>query len=353
MKPTIEVNSRIKRRQWIQLIVFISIVVFGLTCLFVINNLLLSFVVALVCSYIVSPIISHLESTGLSRISVILIVYVFFSTCTGLAIWAISPFFIDQFQALKQSLPNYVEGAVNLADRLTQTFNSNGSGLIHFDLSDQLRSLLTEQSKKLVEGLPSFLSSSASVLLLSPLLGFFMLKDGRQISRELLRVVPNNIFELVLSLQSQISDQIGHFIRARLLESVIVGIVVLIGLWLISFPFAILLAAFAAITNLIPYIGPIVGAGPAILIAAINSGIGLKLLLVILVYVLAQLIDVFFIIPLVVARVVNLHPITVILVVILGAEVMGVLGMIISIPVAAALKVTLVNIYRHVTDYTV
>ncbi len=353
MIQAIDIDSRVRRQHWIQLIVFISIVVLGLTSLFVINNLLLSFVVALVCTYIVSPAVSYLESAGLSRLAVILIVYVLFSTCAGLAIWAISPFFIDQFQSLKQSLPSYVDGAVKLADRLTQTLNANDSGLFHVNLSEQLRTLLTSQSTKLVEGLPSFLSSSASVLVLSPLLGFFMLKDGRQISRELLRIVPNNIFELILSLQSQISDQIAHFIRARLLESVIVGAVVLIGLWTIGFPFAILLAAFAAITNLIPYIGPLVGAAPAALIVVVNSGIGLKLLFVLLVYVVAQLIDVFFIIPLVVARVVNLHPISVILVVILGAEVMGVLGMIISIPVAAALKVTLVNIYKHLTDYTV
>ncbi len=349
----LSIDPRIRRQQWIQLVVFVAIVLSAFVGLIVINNLLVSFVVALVCTYIVSPLVSRLEGAGINRLTSILIVYFLFSTITALSIWAISPFLVEQFQSLKESLPRYVDGVVKLTDSINQMVNANGGDLFHIDLSDQVRGLLTDQSKKLVEGLPSFLSSSASVLILSPLLGFFMLKDGRQISRELLKLVPNNIFELILSLQDQISEQIAHFIRARLLESIIVGAVVMIFLWVIGFPFAILLAAFAAVANLIPYIGPLVGAAPGLIIVIVNSGIGIKLLFVALVYIAAQLIDVFFIIPLVVARVVNLHPITVILVVILGAEVMGILGMIISIPVAAALKVTLVTIYRHVTDYAV
>jgi putative permease len=348
-----DAERRLRQQQWIQLCVFVLIVIIGLLCLFLINNLLLSFVVALVCSYLVSPFVSQLESAGLSRLTSILLVYILFCSLLVLGIWAVSPFLVDQFQSFKDSLPHYVDGVVSLSERLNNVVNSTGGGLFHMDLSDEVRTLLTTQSTNLVKGLPSFLSSSASVLILSPLLGFFILKDGQQLSREILRFVPNNIFELVLSLQSQISDQIAHFIRARLLESAIVGIVVLVCLWIVGFPFPILLAAFAALANLIPYIGPIVGAAPGLLVAAVNSGIGLKFLIVGIVYILAQLIDIFFIIPLVVARVVNLHPITVILVVILGAEMMGILGMIISIPVAAALKVTFTNIYRHLTDYAV
>ena len=188
------------------------------------------------------------------------------------------------------------------------------------------------------------------VLFLSPLLTFFILKDGQSLSRRLLTLVPNNIFELTLSLQSQVTAQIGQFIRARLLESVIVSLVVFIGLWLVGFPFPILLALFAGIANLIPYLGPIVGAVPGCVIAFVNAGIGVKLLFVVVVYSAAQLIDIFFIIPLVVARVVGLHPLTVILAVILGSKLLGILGMLISIPVIAAIKVIVVNVYRHLTD---
>src|SRR5690606_14323802 len=105
-----------------------------------------------------------------------------------------------------------------------------------------------------------------------------------------------------------------------------------------------LLALFAALTNLIPYIGPIIGAVPPVLIALISddamvtTSLNLNLFIVISIYLLAQILDVIFIIPLVVAKIVNLHPVTVIVVIIVGAQLMGVLGMIISIPLASAAK---------------
>ena len=106
----------------------------------------------------------------------------------------------------------------------------------------------------------------------------------------------------------------------------------------------------AGLTNLIPYIGPLIGAVPAILIALVNGYSGLSILAVVLVYVVAQVIDAGFLIPLMVAKIVDLHPVTVIVVIIAGAQLMGVLGMIISIPVASTLKVTVSTVYRHLID---
>jgi putative permease len=254
--------------------------------------------------------------------------------------------------SLKGRLPEYVDGTVKLFDHTLKTIDAYSGGLINFDPSDRIRAWLTTQSAVLVEGLPSILSSSASVMFLSPLIGFFLLKDGQQFSRELLKLVPNNIFELSLNLQHQISQQIAFYIRARLFESIIVGAVCMVGFWIIGAPYAVLLAVFAAVANLIPYVGPLFGAAPGIILALINHSSGIMMVLIVLVYVIAQLIDNFLIIPLVVARIVNLHPLTVILVVLLGAQLMGILGMLISIPVASTLKVTFRSVYNHLTDYS-
>jgi len=345
-----KLESRWRRQHWIQFTVFISILLFATIALFVIDNLLLSFVVAVVCSYIVSPVISYLEGHGFSRIVAIIGVFVVFNVLLVLSIWALSPIVVKQLSALKESLPQYVDATVKVFNSATAMLNSNSGGVFHFDVSDQVKDWLTSKSTQIATSLPGFLSSSASVLVLSPLLVFFILKDGHSISRQILRVVPNSLFELTLSLQSQISDQIGQFIRARLLESAIVGAVVFIGLWIMGIPFSFLLAVIAGVANLIPYIGPIVGAVPGCVIAFADTGFGGQLILVGVVYALGQLIDMIFIIPLLVARIVDLHPVSVILSVILGAKILGVLGMLISIPVASSLKVILVNVYRHLTD---
>jgi putative permease len=267
-------------------------------------------------------------------------------------VWALAPFIVSQLSTLKGSLPQYVDGTVKLFDEATKFIESSTGGIFQVDLSDRVRDWLTRQSSTLIETIPRALSASASVLFLSPILGFFILKDGRQFSLQILRLVPNNIFELALNLQYQISEQIAHYIRARILESIIVGLVCLIGFWMIGMPYAFLLAAFAAVSNLIPYVGPIFGAAPGLILALINHSTGLMIAIVLAIYALAQIIDMFIVIPLVVARIVNLHPVTVIVVVILGAQLLGVLGMLISIPVASAIKVTSTSIYNHLTDYS-
>ena len=99
-----------------------------------------------------------------------------------------------------------------------------------------------------------------------------------------------------------------------------------------------------------PYIGPLIGALPAFAIALVNGYSSLGVFLVALVYVVAQLIDAGILIPMLVAKIVDLHPVTVIIVIIAGAQVLGILGMIISIPVASTLKVTFSTIYRHLID---
>src|SRR5690606_15331034 len=143
----------------------------------------------------------------------------------------------------------------------------------------------------------------------------------------------------------------GDFIRARLIEAFIVGLVVWVGLAILQFPYALFLSLFAAVMNLIPYVGPFIGAVPAFVIAIINQEPSLNVLLMSMVYFIAQLVDIVFVIPLVVARTVNLHPVTVIVVFIIGASLMGVLGMIISVPVASVLKLILYTIYDQLIKF--
>jgi putative permease len=170
-------------------------------------------------------------------------------------------------------------------------------------------------------------------------------------------MVPNNLFEMALNLHHQLNDQMGAFIRARFIEAAIVGIVVWLGLQISGFPYASLLGLFAGITNLIPYLGPLIGAVPAVLIvlispdAVMTASTGLNLIILTSIYFFAQLVDILFVIPLLVAKVVNLHPVTVIIVIIVGSQVMGILGMVISIPVASAIKLIFQAFYDHVLEF--
>ena len=256
-----------------------------------------------------------------------------------------------QLSAFKSELPKFIDGMTKILAIRELKLNSFLFNMYEIDISKSLESTLLIFFRGLFDDLPNIISSSLSVMILAPFFAFFMLLDGQAVGKKLLALVPNNFFELALNLQHRINVQLGDFIRARLLEAGIVGFCVWVGLAAVGFEYAVLLAVFAGLSNLIPYIGPVVGAIPAVLIALVNSVPGFEFLIVIAVYIIAQLIDNFFIIPLVVAKIANLHPVTVAIVIIIGAQIGGILGMIISIPVASMLKLIISTIYSHLVEF--
>ena len=345
---TLEQKNRLKRINTLKLVVFLSILGVAGTVLFIVNNLFVSLLLAFVIAYLARPLLVLLERAGFGYHQALVFVFVCGAVVAGgLGMW-LFPFVSGQISHLQTEWPRYFSGLVGLMEN----FESQTKTWLGFSLSlkEMGEEKLLSLGQVILKDLPSLLIQVITVLILAPFLGFFILKDGHKISRHFMRMVPNSVFEMTLGLQHQINQQLGLFIRARFLEAFIVGLVTFLGLSVISFPFAFLLGGFAALTNLIPYLGPILGAVPALAIALINNYPLFDLSLVILVYGIAQAIDASILVPILVARIVNLHPVTVVLLIILGGQFMGVLGMIISIPLANACKVTFVAVYDHLTN---
>jgi putative permease len=312
--------------------------------------MLSSFLLAFVITYLFKPIIVLLENKGLRRIFAILLPFL----VSGLIISAASQFIVslvtEQAASFQTDLPKYVNG---LSDTIKKPTNTLSVALLPYtkiDLAERTSAWMQNSASNVLQKIPEWISKFLSTMLLAPFFAFFMLKDGQTISRSLLSYMPNNLFEVALNLSSQINKQLGSFIRARLFESVIVGTVVLLGLYSIGTPYASILALFAGLTNLIPYLGPVIGAIPGLVIAFVNHDSLASVALISTVYLIAQLIDMLFVIPLVVAKIVDLHPVTVVIVIIIGSQVMGVLGMIISVPVASIFKLVFTEFYNHVVD---
>lgn len=350
-RQDLKLRAILKRERRIKLIAVIAVLITCFVILLAVDNLLISFVLAFVTNYLLAPIVNFLERKRVPRQAAIAIPFFAAASVVGFAIYSLLPRVTMQFSMLETQLPKYQVDLMNLAASTELRFKGFFR-LYNMSITDTVNTWIINRTAELSAQLPSAVSGSLTVLLLTPFFAYFMLQDGRKVSRHLLSIVPNNLFEPALTLQHQLNEQMGGFIRARFLEAAIVGLVVWIGLVVVGFPYASLLALFAAVTNLIPYIGPIIGAVPALLIALISDdpaivhSMNLNLVLVTSVYFIAQLIDIVFIIPLVVAKIVNLHPVTVVIVIIIGSQVMGILGMVISIPVASAIKV----IFRAVFD---
>jgi putative permease len=350
-----KLRASLKRETQFKLLTVLAILIGCGVILFAIDNLLISFILAFVTNYLLSPFVDFLERKRLPRQAAIVIPFLAAGALIAFGIYKVVPRLSQQISRLESQLPQYQSDLMNLVSGTEQRFKVFFK-LYNINFSQAINDWIGVKTQLLSAALPSFVSGSLTVLILTPFFAYFMLQDGRRLTRTLMSLVPNSIFEIALDLQHQLNEQMGGFIRARFLEAAIVGVVVWLGLQVIGFPYAALLAVFAGLTNLIPYLGPLIGAIPALLIALVSedgmiaSTMTLNLIIVTSIYFFAQLVDIVFIIPFVVAKIVNLHPVTVVIVIIIGSQIMGILGMMISIPIASAIKLVFQTVNRHLTD---
>jgi putative permease len=219
-------------------------------------------------------------------------------------------------------------------------------------LTDKALDWMRNSVDKLWAIVPNFASHLMLCLFLVPFLSFVLLRDAHEIRRSALKLVPNRYFETVYSLSYRILEEMGGFVAARIIEAAMVTVMVTIGCLTLKIPYAILLGVFAGATIPIPYLGPLLGAAPGIFLAILEPSVPNQLLLVVLVYSVANLIDMLLIFPLVVAKIVDLHPVVVVISVILGSQLFGIVGMIVAVPITSILKILIQEIYSRVYNET-
>lgn len=197
--------------------------------------------------------------------------------------------------------------------------------------------------------IPNYLSSFFEWLLLVPMFLYFFFFQSKRFGADLLHSIPNSIFEKTYVLFSQFNNKFGEYIIAKFIEATILGTLVTVGLLIIGFPYPFILGFVAGITNILPYIGPIIGFVPAILVALLSNDPTISTLGMIGIYLAANLIDMILVFPLLVSKVVNLNPIIVVVSVIVGGQLGGVVGMIVIIPFIAFFKLLFEEIYKDLS----
>jgi predicted PurR-regulated permease PerM len=184
------------------------------------------------------------------------------------------------------------------------------------------------------------------VYLLIPFIVFYLLKDMKSMHRGVLMLIPGAYRGRVSRILHDIDAALGQYIRGQLTVCFILGILTYIGYKIIGLPYAGVLAVFAGITDVIPYIGPFLGAAPAILIALTVSW---KIaVLTIAINLLIQFLEGNVVSPLVVGKTLHLHPLLIILAVTVGGEVAGITGLIFAVPLVAVGKVIFQHTYHHI-----
>jgi predicted PurR-regulated permease PerM len=254
------------------------------------------------------------------------------------------PNVVSQISALARDFELFVEGHIELDLDLAPLIRTHGRELINVMLGG---------TSDLLEELLAGVKAGLMLAVLVPFVAFFFLKEGRRITHGIVELVPNAYFELFLNLIHQINGQIGGYIRGQLLAVSVVATLSVIGLTLIEVPYALPVGVLAGLANMIPYLGPAIGIVAASLVALTTGGEGALVGWVVVVFLIIQLIDNVVIQPLVVAKSVDLHPLVVLIVVLIGSDQMGIVGMLIAVPVTGILKVTGLTVYKGMRAYRV
>lgn len=218
---------------------------------------------------------------------------------------------------------------------------------IDVDPVDFLARKFKKDGGRWIVDLPKFMGNFLEWMILTPVFTWFFLKESERLKHGFLKLIPNQWFERSYMLFHQFNGRFGGYIVAKTIEATILGILLLIGLHWLGYPYASLLAIVGGLTNVVPYVGPILGWVFALGVGIIQPSISTESLAAMTaVYAVANFIDMALVFPLLVSRIVNLHPLIVVISVIVGSEVGGLVGMIVGVPVATFLKLEIADIHK-------
>ncbi len=339
-----------KNNDHLRTILFSLLAIVAAITFFVFPRVTTPIIISYILMLILNPVLVVIERTGVSRTvsaAAVVIILLFF---TIYPIVKMSPVIISEFKNIEIYLPkieSYLRSSfveLNVYVKAKVGYEISGDYLLQFI------EYFKSQIRMIIVALPHFLGSALEFLFIVPLFLFFTLRDMRSLKKKVARLLPNKYFAKMYYLSSQFSKQIGDYIMAKVIEASILGVIIFAGLFGLDIRFSILLGLLAAITNIVPYLGPFFGAIPALIFIAAEYGIGTSFGGALILYLVANIIDIVIVFPLLVSKIVDLHPVVVVASVILGSQLLGITGMIISIPMAAIIKLLIQQFSKDVYE---
>ena len=311
----------------------------GMGFLYVARQTLMAFLFAIFFAYLMSPVVSHLEKLVRGRVLAIAIIYLLMLGLVVLFFVSMGPRIGRESARLGQSLPALAQlSSGQIAEQLGQQHGWNSR------LVDLLRDYLASHSNEIAQVAKNVglhlanVAKQAWLLVVVPLLSIFFLKDGRAFSEVLLALVQSRPQrELLQGVLSDLNQMLAHFIRAQLSLAALTFLVYSAVLALLRVPYALVLGTLGGLLEFVPVVGPL-AAGVVIIGVAVLMGY--KHWLALLVFLgLWRLIQDYVNSPRIMGQSMELHPLAAIFGVMAGGEVAGILGIFLSIPVMASLRI--------------
>jgi putative permease len=323
-------------RQWKVFLVTMAIAA-PMFVLSMFKDLFLILVISFILTFILKPMVDYLENLGAARWVAVLLVFVGLGSIAVLGVALLLPVLSSQISQITAAFEK--DRLALMLDDLSLQISHQIPFLKSEAVREQLNTALVSFGNAAGEALSGVLSTAASLLIV-PFIAFFLLNDYYAMQKSFIRSMSNKYFEMTLNILHKIEDQLSKYIQGTFIESLFVAILYAICYFLLGINYAIVLGLVGGITNIIPFAGPFIGAIPVLLISIVQFGDLSMLLWIIIITAAVQQIDQMLIQPAVFSRIMNIHPLTMFIVILIGNEILGVIGMVLAIPMYTIIVVT-------------
>ena len=304
-----------------------------------IKEIILYFAVSVIIAYLLNGPVVFFIRRRIPRGLAILLVFFIVGIIIAAALVLFIPAFISQINNLGNDLPQYlkkVETQLKHFDAYFKRMNLPVGEVLPERVTDAIGQLTSSVLNGLVKGIMGIISRLYAFIII-PLSVFYLLKDAEKIRESFLKLFPSKEKERANEFLVEMDRAFGGFIRSRLKLCVIVGVFTGVALFIFKVRYSLILGIIAGVFEFVPYVGPILGAIPALLVGLFQG----KLFLVLCLILIVQAVENMFFTPRITSVDVGLHPLLIVFGLIIGGKLWGVAGVILSVPVLSILKISI------------
>ncbi len=317
----------------------IVVLAIGLYVVGILKAVIPPFLYAFIIVYFLRPVVDFFDRRGIPRVFSVILSYIIFLSVFTLIILYFIPIVFVQVNQLIKDLPDFIDVVVNRYNDVQDRFYR----LVLPEGTDKVLNQISENAQKygvrLLSGTPETITGffgGLFNLIMGPVIAFYVLKDMAAIRTTIYGLFPERMRDEVRVVTNKVNYVVGGYLRGQALISLIVGTLIGVYFWIIGVKFAFLLGVIGGILNIIPYFGPIVAGTLAAIVAFFQAPV--LALWAIIGTLIIQQIDGAFISPNIMRQAVDLHPAVIIFSLIVGGILLGFLGLILAVPIAAVAK---------------
>jgi len=348
----------------LRLLLFVGSLVAVVWVLIAFSHLFLPLMVGFALAYLFDPAVSWLEAKRVPRVvGVVIITLALLLVLSGFFFYVV-PQMNQQVQRLVEKMPEYQERLqTTIAPWLERT---------RARYPEQWETVKTRTLEALKDNLPKLTAGLTSAvrglfstlggvvlfilnLVFVPVFAFYLLVDFPKIRQRIADLIPRPYRAITVARVREVDQAVASFLRGQLVIAIVLAAINSVGLMILDVPLGLVIGIVAGLANMIPYMALVVGLMPALLLSWVEHQSLANLLGVVIVFSAAQMLEGMVLSPRILGASVNLHPVWVLLAIVIGGSALGIVGMLVAVPAAAAIQVFVrhwVASYKHSRIYT-